>query len=213
MPSGWRGPSWGRPVGRVPRAVGGCQLRVGGSRGVRWWSHGEAWWRRRRWWRAARARRWGRAVVPAFADAVDLASSRGRETLCGGVAAACDYREVVVGRRFCLNGRRERGEVPLPVVRPIFEVELLVCVDRRDGRKNHPGAVGNTIHSEVGASVEPIIDPTSPAGADGRVGIYIDGGLAGLGEDISIVFVCPDVPHVIGGALDPCLSPHRSAVV
>ena len=66
-----------------------------------------------------------------------------------------------MGRRFCLDGGREGGEVSLPVVRPVFEVELLVGVDRRYGRENHPIAIGNTVHSEVGTSVEPIIDPTS----------------------------------------------------
>ena len=91
----------------------------------------------------------------------------------------CNNSKVVVCSRFCLDRGGEGGEMALPVVRPIFEVELLVGVDRRNGRKNHPFAVGNTVHSEVGASVEPIIDPTSPAGADGRVGIDIDGGLAG----------------------------------
>ena len=69
MPSGCRGPMWDRPVGLV---------RVRGGRWVMGRSHGEAWWCRRRWWRAACAWRWGRAVVPAFADAVDLASIASR---------------------------------------------------------------------------------------------------------------------------------------
>ena len=66
-----------------------------------------------------------------------------------------------MGSRFGLDGWGEGGEVPLPVVRPVLEVELLVGVDRRYGRENHPVAIGNTVHSEVGTSVEPIIDPTS----------------------------------------------------
>ena len=69
--------------------------------------------------------------------------------------------------------------MPLPVVRPVFEVKLLVGVDGRYGREGHPVAVGDTIHPEVGTAVEPIVDPTSPAGADGRICVDIDRGLAG----------------------------------
>ena len=117
--------------------------------------------------------------MPAFANAMDRSVTTGRQTLCGGVASACDNSEVVVGSRFCLDRWGEGGEVPLPVIRPIFEVELLIGVDRRNGRENHPVAVGDPVHPEVGTSVEPIVNPTSPAGADGRICIDIYGGLAG----------------------------------
>ena len=100
----------GRPGAPVHSAVVGCQ---GGEA----WARYEAWWRRQRCRGAARARRWGRAVIPACASAMDLALTTGRQTLCGGVAAACDNSKVVVGSRLCLDRWGKGGEVPLPVVR------------------------------------------------------------------------------------------------
>ena len=109
---------------------------------------------------------------------MDTTRLLGCRTLCRDVVCPFNYSDVVVSCGIGLGQGGESVVVPLPVVRPVLHVSLFVRIGRRNGDEHDPGSALDALGMEVGAPMEPVVDPSSPACTMAGVGVDIEDTLA-----------------------------------
>ena len=151
--------------------------------------------------------------MPSLPYSMDEALPQRAAALFRGVADTLNDGEVVVCPCFVLHRGWEGVIVPLPVVRSVFEVELLAY--RGGGYCNEPNSVGtgDSLRAEVCATVEPVVDTSAPTGTYGGVSVDIDGGEALCGEGFRFVLVRPNIADVILWVIHPLFGAAGATVV